>query len=119
MEQNKLLKDYTIREVITHPYFFENMTALLNELWQKRAKARAELKPGESLRAHPIEELVKRDKWEPGIMSVMYAEVMDGKSKENARVRHFIRDCGNEVFNKTVKRLIDEEKENNPTGEDM
>lgn len=103
----KTLKDYTIADVIKHPLFFKNMSELLDELWDSRTNARNSVKG--QLKAHPIDGLVKRDKWQAAEMCVMYAEVMDKKSNENATVRHFIRSCGNEVFNKTVKMLQDEE----------
>lgn len=110
------LKTKKVKDVISHPLFFENMKNLLDELWEKRSHARTTLIG--NLKAHPIDNLVKRDLWEPGEMSLLYAEVLNKTSKEHAATRHFILSCGNEVFNKTMQTLLDEEKEISTNGAD-
>lgn len=99
----------SIADVLKTPEFFKELSRLLDTLRGTRDKARRQT--GGVLKAHPIDKLIREDEWEAGKFSVLYAQVLDKVDKtHSSTVRAFIRSVGNEAFNKTMAKLIDDEK---------
>jgi len=112
--RNKLVSEMTIEEVIKLPLFFKNVEIELNGIWQERKKASLSLKPHQRLKAHPIDFLKQNGYWKTDQFILTYAKIL---SKEETRLssnkRNFTLSVGNDIFTKTVKYLIDEEKRDN------
>ena len=110
----------TITDVLQLPLFFENAQKDLADVWNQRVAARKELKPGERLRAHPIDDLHAAGLWEPGEFIVVYAKVLEkAETGLSSAKRNYILGFGNGIFNKTVQTLLDNEKAgNNSNGND-
>ena len=99
----------SIADVLKTPEFFKELSKLLGTLSGSRDKARRQA--GGALKAHPIDKLIDEGVWEAGKFSVLYAQVLDKVDKtHSSTVRAFIRDVGNEAFNKTMAKLIKDEK---------
>lgn len=110
----------TITDVLQLPLFFKNAQKDLADVWNQRVAARKTLKPGERLRAHPIDDLHAAGLWEPGEFIVVYARVLEKQETNlSGTKRNFILGFGNGIFNKTVQTLLDNEKAgNNSNGND-
>ena len=99
----------SIADVLKTPEFFKELSKLLATLIGVRDKARLQTR-GE-LKAHPIDKLIDEGVWEAGKFSVLYAQVLDKVDKtHSSTVRAFILAVGNEAFNKTMAKLINDEK---------
>ena len=99
----------SIADVLKTPEFFKELSKLFGTLSGLRDKARRQT--GGALKAHPIDKLIDEGVWEVGKFSVLYAQVLDKVDKtHSSTVRAFIRDVGNEAFNKTMAKLINDEK---------
>lgn len=83
------------------------MAALVGELGNSRKKAREDAKIKKyKLVPHAIDRLIDKGVWEPGKMTVLFAEVLDKKAVGySVAERKFIRECGIECFNKTIEKL--------------
>lgn len=116
----KPVEEMTITDVLQLPLFFENAQKDLADVWNQRVAARKSLKPGERLRAHPIDDLHAAGLWEPGEFIVVYARVLEKQETNlSGTKRNFILGFGNGIFNKTVQTLLDNEKAgNNSNGND-
>ena len=77
------------------------------------------LKPDERLKAHPIDRLHNAGLLEPGEFVVTFAKVLDKRETKLSRAeRDVIRTIGMIAFNKTMKKLIaDEKARNNSNGD--
>lgn len=107
----KKVEEMSIEDVIRTPEFSANLTDMLKGIQRLRGEAsmRAE-KAGTSLKSHPIDRLAEMYNAEK-----FKQTYMDCLNKENrtysASVRNFIVSVGNEVFNRTMVKLLDDEKE--------
>ena len=119
-EKIKPVEEMTITDVLQLPLFFDNAQKDLADVWNQRVAARKTLKPGERLRAHPIDDLHAAGLWEPGEFIVVYAKVLEKAETGLSSVkRNYILGFGNGIFNKTVQTLLDNEKAgNNSDGDD-
>ena len=116
----KPIEEMTITDVLQLPLFFDNAKKDLADVWNQRVAARKGLKPGERLRAHPIDDLHAAGLWEPGEFIVVYAKVLNKVKTGLSRTkRDYILGFGNGIFNKTVQTILDNEKAgNNSNGDD-
>lgn len=82
-------------------------------------KARKELKATERLKAHPIDGLHNAGLLEPGEFVVTFAKILDKRETKLSRAeRDVIHTIGMTAFNKTMKKLIaDEKARNNSDGD--
>lgn len=96
-----------IADVLLLPEYCDEMTALVGELGNSRKKARKDAKIKKyKLVPHVIDRLIDKGVWEPGKMTVLFAEVLDKKAVGySVAERKFIRECGIECFNKTIEKL--------------
>lgn len=102
------IKKMTISDVIKTHEFYHKMNVVITDLINVRRNAIAPLK------RHPIDRLQERGVFEPGQMTVLYANAMDKKLQGySSSERNFILQVGNEAFNKTMKQLVDKEKKDN------
>lgn len=76
-EQPTAVADLSIADVLEMRLFYGNAAAEIRDIWEKREKARKELKPGERLQAHPIDKLHAAGLLEPGEFVVTFAKIMD------------------------------------------
>lgn len=104
------IKKMTISDVIRTREFYHKMNVVITDLINVRRNAFAPLK------RHPIDRLQERGVFEPGQMTVLYANAMDKKLQGySSSERNFILQVGNEAFNKTMKQLAEKEKKDNET----
>lgn len=101
----KELKDMTISDVLKTPEFYNNLKVVISYLENTRRKAR--IMADAPLKRHPIDRLQERGVFEPGQMTVLYANAMDKKLQGySSSERKFILEVGGEAFNITMKRYM-------------
>lgn len=110
----KELKDMTIADVLETPEFYNNLKVVISNL--ENTRRNAEISANAPLKRHPIDRLQERGVFEPGQMTVLYANAMDKKLQGySSSERKFILEVGGEAFNITMKQLVDQEKKDNST----
>lgn len=111
--------DLSIADVLKMRLFYDNAAAEVREIWESREKARKELKATERLKAHPIDGLHNAGLLEPGEFVVTFAKILDKRETKLSRAeRDVIHTIGMTAFNKTMKKLIaDEKARNNSDGD--
>lgn len=109
----KKVKEMSIEDVIRTPEFSANLKDKLNSILRLRGEARISAgKAGMSLKSHPIDRLVNGEMYSAERFKQTYMECLNKENKTySASVRHFIISVGNEVFNRTMVKLLDDEKE--------
>lgn len=117
-EQPTAVADLSIADVLKMRLFYDN-AAEVREIWESREKARKALKATERLKAHPIDGLHNAGLLEPGEFIVAFAKVLDKRETKLSRAeRDVIHTIGMTAFNKTMKKLIaDEKARNNSNGD--
>ena len=101
----KELKDMTISDVLKTPEFYNNLKVVISDLENTRRKAG--MMADAPLKRHPIDRLQERGVFEPGQMTVLYANAMDKKLQGySSSERKFILEVGGEAFNITMKRYM-------------
>lgn len=99
------VKEMTIADVLKKPEFYNNMKVVISDLENTRKKAA--MMANAPLKRHPIDRLQERGVFEPGQMTVLYANAMDKKLQGySSAERNFILQIGGEAFNKTIKYLL-------------
>lgn len=118
-EQPTAVADLSIADVLKMRLFYDNAAAEVREIWESREKARKALKATERLKAHPIDGLHNAGLLEPGEFVVAFAKVLDKRETKLSRAeRDVIHTIGMIAFNKTMKKLIaDEKARNNSNGD--
>lgn len=118
-EQPTAVADLSIADVLKMRLFYDNAAAEVREIWESREKARKALKATERLKAHPIDGLHNAGLLEPGEFVVTFAKVLDKRETKLSRAeRDVIRTIGMTAFNKTMQKLIaDEKARNNSDGD--
>lgn len=102
----------TISDVIKTREFYHKMKVVITITYLINVRRYA-IAP---LKRHPIDRLLERGVFEPGKMTVLYANAMDKKLQGySSSERNFILQVGNEAFNKTMKQLVEKEKKDNET----
>lgn len=110
----KELKDMTITDVLKTPEFYNNLKVVISDL--ENTRRNAGISANAPLKRHPIDRLQERGVFEPGQMTVLYANAMDKKLQGySSSERKFILEVGGEAFNITMKQLVDQEKKDNST----
>lgn len=119
-EQPTAVADLSIADVLKMRLFYDNAAAEVREIWESRENARKALKPDERLKAHPIDRLHNAGLLQPGEFVVTFAKVLDKRETKLSRAeRDVIRTIGMTAFNKTMQKLIaDEKARNNSDGND-
>lgn len=109
----KKVKEMSIEDFIRTPEFSANLIDKLNSLLRLRGEARISAhKVGLSLKSHPIDRLVNGEMYSAERFKRTYMECLNKENKTySASVRYFILSVGNEVFNRTMVKLLDDEKE--------
>lgn len=106
------VKDMTIADVIKTTAFYNNLKVVISDLGNTRRKAG--ISANAPLKRHPIDRLQEKGVFEPGQMTVLYANAMDKKLQGySSSERTFILNVGGEAFNKTMKQFVDQEKKDN------
>lgn len=118
-EQPTAVADLSIADVLKMRLFYDNAAAEVREIWESREKASKALKATERLKAHPIDGLHNAGLLEPGEFVVAFAKVLDKRETKLSRAeRDVIHTIGMTAFNKTMKKLIaDEKARNNSDGD--
>ena len=118
-EQPTAVADLSIADVLKMRLFYDNAAAKVREIWESREKARKALKATERLKAHPIDGLHNAGLLEPGEFVVVFVKVLDKRETKLSRAeRDVIHTIGMTAFNKTMKKLIaDEKARNNSNGD--
>lgn len=113
-EQPTAVADLSIADVLKMRLFYDNAAAEVREIWESREKARKALKATERLKAHPIDGLHNAGLLEPGEFVAAFAKVLDKRETKLSRAeRDVIHTIGMTAFNKTMKKLIADEKARN------
>lgn len=106
------VKEMTISDVLKTPEFYNNLKVVISDLENIRRNAR--ISANAPLKRHPIDRLQERGVFEPGQMTVLYANAIDKKLQGySMSERTFILNVGGEAFNKTMKQFVDQEKKDN------
>lgn len=118
-EQPTAVADLSIADVLKMRLFYDNAAAEVREIWESREKARKALKATERLKAHPIDGLHNAGLLEPGEFVVTFAKILDKRETKLSRAeRDVIHTIGMTAFNKTMKKIIaDEKARNNSNGD--
>jgi uncharacterized protein (TIGR02757 family) len=113
-QHQPLVADLSIADVLKMRLFYDNAAAEIRDIWEKREKARKELKPGERLQAHPIDKLHAAGLLEPGEFVVTFAKIMDKReTRLSSMERGVIHTLGMTAFSNTMQKLIADEKARN------
>lgn len=109
----KKVKEMSIEEVIMTPEFLADLTDRLEGLLRLRREARISAKNKRiSLKSHPIDRLVNGELYSAEKFKQTYMECLNKTNRTySASVRNFIVSVGNEVFNRTMVKLLNNEKE--------
>lgn len=112
---NKAVADMSIADVLTLPLFYNNATRVVRDIWNDRETARKKAgKKGDRLKAHPIDALHAAGLLEPGKFVVAFAHVLDKVATGLPRAqRDVLHTLGMTAFQKTMQKLIDDEKAGN------
>ena len=102
------VKDMKIMDVLQLDAFQSALTERVSAMRIVRERARIEY--GNRLASHPIDELIRAGKFNAGDMTVLYAACLDRKCLLSRSQREFILGVCQDVFNKTVKNLLEAEK---------
>lgn len=106
------VKEMTISDVLKTPEFYNNLKVVISDLENIRRNARKSANA--PLKRHPIDRLQEKGVFEPGQMTVLYANAIDKKLQGySSSERKFILEVGGEAFNITMKQLVDQEKKDN------
>lgn len=108
----KKVEEMSIEDVIRTQEFSANLIDKLNSILRLRSEARISAhKAGMSLKSHPIDRLVNGEMYSAERFKRTYMECLNKENKTySATVRYFIISVGNEVFNRTMVKLLDDEK---------
>ena len=108
----KKVKEMSIEDVIRTPEFLADLTDELEGLLRLRHKARKSAEnAGTSLKSHPIDRLVNGEMYSAEKFKQTYMECLNKENRTySATVRNFIVSVGNEVFNRTMVKLFNDEK---------
>lgn len=113
-QHQPLVADLSIADVLKMRLFYDNAAAEIRDIWEKREKARKELKPGERLQAHPIDKLHAAGLLESGEFVVTFAKIMDKReTRLSSMERGVIHTLGMTAFSNTMQKLIADEKARN------
>lgn len=107
----KRVADLKVVDVLKMRLYQDNLKSVMDELETSRRDARNVLNEREKLKAHPIDKLIDKGIWNCGDFTVLYAQVCDKVAVGySATERKFISEVGTEAFNKTMVKLIEDEK---------
>lgn len=110
----KELKDMTISDVLKTPEFYNNLKVVISDSGNIRRNAG--ISANAPFKRRTIDRLREKGVFEPGQMTVLYANAMDKKLQGySSSERKFILEVGGEAFNITMKQLVDQEKKDNST----
>lgn len=100
------VKDMTIAEVLQTKVFAAEMMSKLEHfnMLLRTAKRR---------KRNDIDRLIERGFWNVGDMTVLFAQVLDKQCVLPANERRCILYTGMEVYQKTMKKLLEDEKAGN------
>lgn len=102
----------TISDVLKTPEFYNNLKVVISDL--ENIRRNAGISANEPLKRHPMYRLQERGVFEPGQMTVLYANAMDKKLQGYSSIeRKFILEVGGEAFNITMKQFVEQEKKDN------
>lgn len=106
----KKVEEMSIEDVIRTPEFLANLTDRLEGLLRLRREARISAENKRmSLKSHPIDRVVEM--YNAGKFKQTYMECLNKENRTySATVRNFIISVGNEVFNRTMVKLLEDEK---------
>ena len=106
------VKEMTISDVLKTPEFYNNLKVVISDL--ENIRRNAGISANEPLKRHPMDCLQERGVFEPGQMTVLYANAMDKKLQGySSSERKFILEVGGEAFNITIKQFVEQEKKDN------
>ena len=74
------VKEMTIADVLKTPAFYNNLKVVISDLENTRRKAG--MMADAPLKRHPIDRLQERGVFEPGQMTVLYANAMDKSCRD-------------------------------------
>lgn len=99
------VKDMTIAEVLQTQVFADKMKAEINSIDML-------LRCG-NYKRNAVDRLEERGFWNVGDMTVLFAQVLDKQCVLPANERRCILYTGMEVYQKTMKKLLEDEKAGN------
>ena len=101
-----LVEDMTISDVLKTNEFHDNLGMIIADLKHTREKANIKA----PLKRHPIDCLLERGVFEPGEMTLLFANAMDKKLQGySSNERTFILQVGREALMATIKQFVDQE----------
>lgn len=114
MKEKINIEKLTIGDVLSMKEYEEQLQAIVNELRASRNSARVNAaKSSDKLKRHPIDILTESGLWHVGFLIGAYREILDKCSPYSRTLRTFVRDVCTEAFNKTMNKLLQDEKDAN------
>lgn len=107
----KSVKEMTIKEVLYTPEFRQIAKMEISKLWDSRLAFRANLKPGERLKRHPIDALHADGMLYLDSFIIEFESIINKNSTLTHSQRKVIYTLGMTSFNQVVKKFIEDEKE--------
>lgn len=107
MEMTKTkLKNMTVGDVLKTPEYLDNLTRLLDLLWESRQQARQKAVLNyRILKAHEIDRLHEKGYWQASIFIEEYKSVINKTSRLSASEREYIREVGTSAYVTTIKQI--------------
>ena len=103
-----LVEDMTISDVLKTDEFYDKLGMIIADLKHTRKKSKYKRKA--PLKRHPIDRLLERGVFEPGEMTLMFANAMDKKLQGySSNERNFILQVGRKALMATIKQFVDQE----------
>lgn len=106
----------TIGDVLKLPVYKENLQAVMAAVNKSRKEANERaIEQGRKLKRHPIDTLIEIGYWNANTLIALYTQICDKTCGLASELRKFVFDVCTDAFNKTIKKLLDDEKAANPS----
>lgn len=113
-EQLTDVSKLSISDVLKMKLFYDNANSEIRKTIASREEVAKRLRPGERLNAHPIDKLNNKGFLNTSNFIVTFARVLNKvETTLSSTERGFILSIGMQAFNKTMRKLINDEKERN------
>lgn len=100
------IKDMTVGQVLDTEVFARYMADVIESLLYARQCGHKHYRT--SLKAHPIDRLVKRGEFTVEALTRHYADALNRQSTLSHAERRFVLEVGREVYVKTVQQFLNE-----------
>lgn len=107
------LAEMKVADILQNEVFIDNIDAMRKELQEEyeTAKRKADAR-GEKLKKNVVVKLIERGQWETPTIIYLYSQILNRQLQGfSASERRMINGLCNEAYNKTIERMMEDEKE--------